>query len=189
MGSDAVMITPQVEIIKDDNGDLLPNSVVVAVMTCAAPRIVDGKESLTKKQYRDMVYGRITGMLKLAAHLGYEVLILGAFGCGAFGNDAHIISDLFYKALKEFDYDGMKAKDFFRRIDFAVMDHSVSQYNFKEFARNFEFFYRDEDGDETQHALNAMRETETNLDRIRGSLIGGAIGDAKPATVLLLPKK
>ena len=47
MGSDAIMITPQVEIIKDENGDLLPESVVVAVMTCAAPMIKRGMEGLT----------------------------------------------------------------------------------------------------------------------------------------------
>ena len=178
MGSDAVMITPQVEIIKDENGDLLDESVIVSVMTCAAPMLRDGMEGLTDQEYRDMVYGRITGMLKVAAHLGYEVLILGAFGCGAFSNDAHVVSDLFYKALKEFDYDGMKAKDFFRRIDFAVLSRSADQYNYKEFARNFSDFYREEDAEDVADALERVKKTEVNLDRIRGSLVGGAIGDA-----------
>ena len=50
------------------------------------------------------------------------------------------MSDLFYKARKEFDYDGMKEKDMFRRIDFAVMDHSADQHHFKEFSRNFTHF-------------------------------------------------
>lgn len=178
MGSDAVMITPQVEIIKDENGDLLDESVIVSVMTCAAPMLRDGMEGLTDQEYRDMVYGRITGMLKVAAHLGYEVLILGAFGCGAFSNDAHVVSDLFYKALKEFDYDGMKAKDFFRRIDFAVLSRSADQYNYKEFARNFSDFYHEEDAEDIADALERVKKTEVNLDRIRGSLVGGAIGDA-----------
>ena len=178
MGSDAVMITPQVEIIKDENGDLLDESVIVSVMTCAAPMLRDGMEGLTDQEYRDMVYGRITGMLKVAAYLGYEVLILGAFGCGAFSNDAHVVSDLFYKALKEFDYDGMKAKDFFRRIDFAVLSRSADQYNYKEFARNFSDFYREEDAEDVADALERVKKTEVNLDRIRGSLVGGAIGDA-----------
>ena len=178
MGSDAVMITPQVEIIKDENGDLLDESVIVSVMTCAAPMLRDGMEGLTDQEYRDMVYGRITGMLKVAAHLGYVVVILGAFGCGAFSNDAHVVSDLFYKALKEFDYDGMKAKDFFRRIDFAVLSRSADQYNYKEFARNFSDFYREEDAEDVADALERVKETEVNLDRIRGSLVGGAIGDA-----------
>lgn len=182
MGSDAVMVTPQVEIIKDENGSLLDESVIVSVMTCAAPMLRNGMEGLTDQEYRDMVYGRITGMLKVA-HLGYEVLILGAFGCGAFLNDAHVVSDLFYKALKEFDYDGMEAKDFFRRIDFAVLSRSADQYNYKEFARNFCDFYREEDAEEVASALERVRETETNLDRIRGSLVGGAIGDALGYTV------
>ena len=42
----------------------------------------------------------------------------------------------------------MKEKDMFRRIDFAVMDHSSEQYNYKEFARNFDHLYRDEDQEE-----------------------------------------
>ena len=178
MGSDAIMITPQVEIIKDENGDLLPESVVVAVMTCAAPMIKRGMEGLTDQQYQELMYNRITGMLKVAAYLEYQVLVLGAFGCGAFGNDAKVVSDLFYKALKEFDYDGMEAKDFFRRIDFAVMDRTPDQYNFKEFSRNFSNFYREEDNEEIQYALKKMKETEVKLDQIRGSMIGGAIGDA-----------
>ena len=42
-----------------------------------------------------MVYNRIVGMLKCAAYFGYKNLVLGAWGCGAFGNDAHVMSDLF----------------------------------------------------------------------------------------------
>ena len=143
MGSDAVIIHPQVEIIKDESGELLEDTVIVAVMTCAAPMIRYGLEGMTQRQYEEMVYKRITGMLKVAAYMGYRYLVLGAFGCGAFRNDARIVSDLFYRALKEYDYDGMKEKDMFRRIDFAVMDHSYDQYNFREFSRNFTDFYRD----------------------------------------------
>lgn len=72
------------------------------------------------------------------AYWGYKHLILGAFG-----NDTHVVSDLFYKALKELEYNGMHENDFFRSIDFAVMDHSADQYNFREFSRNFTDFYRE----------------------------------------------
>jgi uncharacterized protein (TIGR02452 family) len=178
MGSDAVIITPDVEIIKDEDGNLLEESVIVSVMTCAAPIMLYGMEGLSDDQYQAMVYKRITGMLKIAAYLKYEMLVLGAFGCGAFGNDAHVVSDLFYKAIKEFDYDGMQAEDFFRRIDFAVLCRSNISYNFKEFARNFHDFYRDEDQKERNHAMEAIKATEIHLDQIRGSMIGGAIGDA-----------
>ena len=140
MGSDAVILTPEVEIIKDENGALLEESVIVAVITCAAPMLTNGMEGMTDAQYRDMVYHRIVGVLKVAAYYGYQFLVLGAFGCGAFGNDARVVSDLFYKALKEFDFDSMSVKDLFYHIDFAVLDRSANQYNYQEFARNFSNF-------------------------------------------------
>lgn len=180
MGSDAMIFTPEVEIIRDENGNLLDETVIVAVLTCAAPMVRQGKEGMSEDEYQNMVYNRIMGMLKCAAYFGYKNLVLGAWGCGAFGNDAHVMSDLFYKALKEMEYDGLREKDFFRRIDFAVLDLTADQYNFKEFCRNFLFdnFYRDENREETEAALQRIKETEAYLDKIRGSLIGGAIGDA-----------
>lgn len=178
MGSDAVIFHPQVEIIKDENGDLLEDTVIVAVLTCAAPMLIYGMEGMNRSEYEAMVYRRIMGMLKVAAYLGYKHLVLGAFGCGAFQNDARIISDLFYKALKEFDYDGMKEKDMFKRIDFAVMDHSANQYNFREFSRNFANFYRDEDQTVIDYAEKRRKEKEVHLDAIRGCIYGGAAGDA-----------
>lgn len=189
MGSDAVMITPKVEIIRDDKGNLLDDSVIVSVMTCAAPDLRFGKEGMNDQKYQELVYNRVAGMLKVAAHLGYTVLILGAFGCGAFDNDAHVVSDIFYKVLKEFDYDGMQAKDFFRRIDFAVMDHSKDQYNFKEFSRNFSDFYRKEDAEEFEEAMKSIKETEKNIDKIRGSLFGGAAGDALGYAIEFQPEE
>lgn len=178
MGSDAIILTPNVEIIKDVNGDLLDESVVVSVMTCAAPMITHGLGGFSSQQYRELFYNRICGMLKCAAYRGYQALVLGAFGCGAFGNDAELVSDLFYKALKSFRYDGMRAEDFFRRIDFAVLDRYPGQYNFHAFHRNFAHFYRDEDNAEILLAERRKKETEVHLDSIRGCLIGGAAGDA-----------
>ena len=189
MGSDAIIINPQVEIIKDENGNLLPDTVIVAVMTCAAPMLRHGMEGMSQAEYEAMMYRRITGMLKTAAYLGFQHLVLGAFGCGAFRNDARVVSDLFYKALKEFDFDGMKDKDMFRRIDFAVMDHSAAQYNFKEFSRNFSHFYREEDQEEIDRALAEKAETEVHLDAIRGCIFGGAVGDALGYPVEFMSEK
>lgn len=147
LGSDGMILSPEVEIIRDENGELLSETSVVAVLTCAAPMRTAGLEGLSHEEYQEMFYQRIMGMLKCAAFWGYKVLVLGAWGCGAFGNDAKMVSNLFYKALKEMNFNGMGAKDFFRRIDFAVLDRSPIQYNFTEFSRNFASgnFYRDED--------------------------------------------
>lgn len=182
MGSNAIIITPKVEIIKDQDGNLLDESVIVAVMTCAAPNINTeyGYEGMTEEHYKHLIYCRIVGMLRCAAVMGYKYLVLGAFGCGAFGNDAKLVSDLFYKALKEFEFDGMREKDLFNRVDFAVLSRSKGQYNFKEFYRNFgdDNFFREENNAEVQRALERKSQKDKYLDKIRGSLIGGAAGDA-----------
>ena len=39
----------------------------------------------------------------------------------------------------------MRENEMFRSIDFAAVDHSKDQYNFKEFYRNFSNFHRDND--------------------------------------------
>lgn len=139
MGTDAVMIHPRVEVFREADGRLLDETFIVSVMTCAAPYLRYGMEALSMpvQQYQELFYRRIIGMLKTAAFSGYRYLVLGAFGCGAFNNDAHIVSDLFYRALKNFESDGQRQGDVFRRVDFAVLDRSAAQYNYLEFKRNF----------------------------------------------------
>lgn len=60
------------------------------------------------------------------------------------------------------------------------MDKTPNQYTFKEFYRNFEDdnFYRDENQREIEEYHKRVKETEKYLDKIRGSLFGGAVGDA-----------
>lgn len=137
MGTDAMMFTPDVEVLKDEEGYFLDETFIVSVLTCAAPSIRNGKEGMSESEYREMVYNRIVKMLKCSAYFGYKYLVLGAWGCGAFRNDAKVISDLFCKAFNELEYCQMKTKDLFRRVDFAVLDRTREQYNFKEFQRNF----------------------------------------------------
>lgn len=137
MGSDGMIFSPEVEIFRDECGELMAETVIVAVLTCAAPMISYSMEGMSEIEYRGMFYKRIVGMLKCAAYYDYEDLVLGAWGCGAFGNDAAIVSDLFYRALTELDKDGHKVNDLFRRIVFAVRSRGEETYNFIEFKRNF----------------------------------------------------
>lgn len=137
MGSDAMIFSPEVEIFRDEHGELMDHTVIVAVLTCAAPMISYGLEGMSEREYRSMFYNRIIGMMNCAAYFGYEDLVLGAWGCGAFGNDAAVVSDLFCKAFMEQSQNGGQIKDLFRRIVFAVRSRGEESYNFIEFKRNF----------------------------------------------------
>lgn len=135
MGSDAVIISPYVEIIRDPAGRLFSPSVIVSVMTCAAPMIRYGLEGMTKEEYRRMLYGRIEGMLKCAAAKGYRRLVLGAFGCGAFANDAADVAPVFREVFDRFDF-GARTDELFDEIVFAVLC-TRDLYNYNVFSEYF----------------------------------------------------
>lgn len=130
LSSNALILSPRVEIIRDENGFLLEEPVIVSVLSCAAPNIRYGLQNLSQQEFQELLYSRIRGMLVCAAFWGYELLTLGAFGCGAFGNDAALVAPMFKKALDEvqgnFDY-----------VEFAVLDKSEQQYNYKQFHKIF----------------------------------------------------
>lgn len=130
--SDSIVISPNVEIFRNGKGELLEESFVVSVITCAAPLICEGYEGYTYDGYIEVFSQRIKRILKCAAHFKYRTLVLGAFGCGAFGNDAHLVSDLFKNA-----FDEMSKQYCFSRVEFSICSRLGNQYNFNEFYRNF----------------------------------------------------
>ena len=54
MGSDAMIFSPEVEIFRDERGELMDDTVIVAVLTCAAPMITYSMEGLSENEYRRM---------------------------------------------------------------------------------------------------------------------------------------
>ncbi len=137
MGSDGVMISPYVEVIKDGSSETLSEPFPISVMSCAAPMIRLGLEGMSQQEYETMLYRRIQGMLLTAASQNYRHLILGAFGCGVFGNDAAVVSDLFCQAIEELTFCSKGSSQLFDSIDFAVLCRPEKDYNYREFCRNF----------------------------------------------------
>lgn len=71
------------------------------VITCAAPNYSVGKkygnvDSATNSKYLD---SRIKFVLSIAAEQGVDTIILGAFGCGVFSQDATEVMEIFKKYL------------------------------------------------------------------------------------------
>jgi uncharacterized protein (TIGR02452 family) len=61
---------------------------------------------------------RIHRVLSNAAIHRHETVILGAWGCGAFGNDSHEIATLFHEALTG------AFRSVFAKVTFAITDWS-----------------------------------------------------------------
>ena len=64
---------------------------------------------------------RIPKVLSVAAFHGHEQLVLGAWGCGAFGNDAEMVARLFRDTLAGSFRGG------FSEVVFAITDRSPTR--------------------------------------------------------------
>lgn len=136
LASDAMILSPDVEVIRDENNGLLKETMVVSVITCAAPMINRGMQ-ITREDLDRLLYDRIMGILHVAASYGYEKLVLGAWGCGAFGNDARQMAEIFERAFRNLRCAQQPERECFRQITFAVLDRSQSQYNYRSFQEYF----------------------------------------------------
>lgn len=139
--TDACIYAPGVLVIKTDTNSpqRLPADKIypVDVITCAAPNLRpqpnnpmnpgrDKPVRLTREQIRTLHLQRARKILSVAAIHGAEVLILGAFGCGAFCNPPEIVADAFREVLPEFAYA-------FRTVEFAVYCSPRDDSNYRTF--------------------------------------------------------
>jgi uncharacterized protein (TIGR02452 family) len=130
LSSDYMILSPTVEVFRNSDNTLSDNPFIVSVLTCAAPIMTPAVRKMDAGQYKQLLYQRIKGMLCLAAAQNYKNLVLGAWGCGAFGNDAEIVAELFRRAFDEMNNP-------FDNVVMAVLDKSAAKYNYKTFKKYF----------------------------------------------------
>ena len=128
--SDAMIYSPDVPVFRDDEHDLLPSPYHASFITSAAPlaKLASPAESA---QLPKVLRERIAKILSVAQAHGHDSLILGAWGCGAFGNDGHQVAELFHRALTV-DFAGA-----FKEVTFAIVDTSPEQRFIGPFAQRF----------------------------------------------------
>jgi uncharacterized protein (TIGR02452 family) len=101
-------------VFRNDPGEPLPSPWLLDVITCPAPYAPTIGQAEASILLRD----RIHRVLAVARAFGYESLVLGAWGCGAFGNDPAQTARDFRDAL-EGPFAGS-----FSRVLFAITDWS-----------------------------------------------------------------
>lgn len=107
-----LMYTPGVPFVRGRN------IVNVDVITCAAPnkKTAQKYQNVSDSEVANAMYHRIDSLLYAAATMKAEILILGAFGCGVFGNDLTEVSEMFKELLYK------KYRGCFKHVVFAIPD-------------------------------------------------------------------
>ena len=112
--TDWVIYSPDVPVFRHDNGTELDQPWLLSFITCAAPVAT----RIGQPESGDLLQKRIHRVLAIAQAFDYSTLVLGAWGCGAFGNDPHRTAIDFRQALEN-EFSGA-----FSDIVFAITDWS-----------------------------------------------------------------
>jgi uncharacterized protein (TIGR02452 family) len=112
--SDWAILSPDVPVFREDDGTSLGTPWRLSFITCAAPYA----PRVGQPRSGDLLRRRIGRVLDIARAYGYDTLVLGAWGCGAFANDPARTAHDFRAALQG-EFSG-----WFREVVFAITDWS-----------------------------------------------------------------
>ena len=130
--TDNIIYSPNVPFFRDNNLDLLESSYPVSVITSPAPNAYEARgRNIREDKIIEVMRARARLVLCVAAHHAHPVLVLGAWGCGVFGNDPHDVAEAFKDLLDD------EFKNVFELVVFAIYDRGEQQLNLKAFQRIF----------------------------------------------------
>lgn len=132
--SDRLIYTKGITVFKNDNDipQLMPENewFRVDVITCSAPYL-GGRKYTNKTALKELFKSRIRNIFEAALDNGVEVMILGAFGCGAFKNPPGLVAKAFHEVIDEDHY-----SNYIRKIVFAIK-RTVNDDNYHAFDEEF----------------------------------------------------
>ena len=134
METDAMIYSPSVAVFRAPSGELLAKPYVVSVVSLPAPNR-RGLACLTSKaRLSETMMRRLVNVLCLARQKGHRHLVLGAWGCGAFGHRAENVAGYFRHVLIE---EGRHV--WFDDVCFAIYG-STNSRNYRAFQTAFREF-------------------------------------------------
>ena len=132
--SDIMIYSPDVPIFRDDSGSLLVHPIVSSFITAPAVNNKIAKDrGILDSDIRYAMKNRVRKILELAYSKNPEAIILGAFGCGVFGNKPENVAKIFREELEYINLQVRKPTHI--AIIFAIYDKDGSIIN--DFKREF----------------------------------------------------
>lgn len=130
-GSDYMIFSPTVVVFRNSEYQLLLHPFKISVLTAAAPNLEGDAAMCSKKEIEKLFCRKIGNVISTAVFYKYDTLILGAWGCGAFCNDAKDVAEYFHKVLVE-----KNMRQYFKKIVFAIYS-KYEGYNLAQFQKRF----------------------------------------------------
>lgn len=112
--TDWAIYSPDVPVFRSDDGTALASPRLLSFITCAAPYA----PRVGQAESAALLEKRIHRVLAIAQAFGHEEMVLGAWGCGAFGNDPGRMARDFRAALEN------RFEGAFSHVVFAITDWS-----------------------------------------------------------------
>ena len=122
------LYSPDIAFARKVNGSMVAQWC--DVITCAAPNKTAAQKymNVTNEENTEALRSRIKFVLDIAKNNEVDTLILGAYGCGVFGQDPYEVANIFKEYL-----DDCKC---FKTVIFAVPNGK--NYNYEAFMKTFE---------------------------------------------------
>jgi uncharacterized protein (TIGR02452 family) len=111
--TNGILYSPNVPFFRDEHNLFLEKPFPLSIISAPAPNL-NGAQNLDKALVAKVLANRMDRILQTAYANGHENIILGAWGCGAFGNDPADVAKLFKSALITIPA--------FKHVTFAVYD-------------------------------------------------------------------
>ncbi len=114
------IFSPDVPVVRGADGALLEAPWPCSFLTSPAPntKVLLERAPNRSDDVRSALEAGVRQVLSVAALHGHRTLVLGAWGCGVFGNDPSTVAAIFRSALFE------RFAGVFTRVHFAVLDWS-----------------------------------------------------------------
>lgn len=106
--TDVMIFSENVSVIRNDNGVLLEKPVLCNFITSPAVNRTFAKFMFSQKKINDIMYTRIKKIIMLALEKKTGILILGAFGCGMFGNRRETVFPMFEEIINKYVPDSVE---------------------------------------------------------------------------------
>lgn len=130
-GNDTAL-TENVEIIRNSNNELINSNKFIGIITSAAvnAKTVRRFKPQLENKINECMLERLDTIMAVAYVNDYETLILGAYGCGVFGNKVKDVAEMCKELLSN------KYKGAFKKVAFPIYGNIDNLKVFKDVFKN-----------------------------------------------------